>query len=96
MFCLIRCAIDGRCEIVLTSYETSRDNIEEINQVAWNIVIVDECHRIKEPTSRTTIALKSLGNFLYYELQFTDYVEASGPFWPDSYLTSNINRIDLK
>jgi hypothetical protein len=31
------------------------------SQVAWRTVIVDECHRIKEPAARTTIALKSLG-----------------------------------
>ncbi len=58
-----RIACEGRCEVVLTSFETGRDFIQQINQVAWRTVIVDECHRIKEPSSRTTIALKNLGMF---------------------------------
>jgi SNF2 family DNA or RNA helicase len=59
--CTVRIAMEGRCEVVLTSFETARDFIHDINQVAWRTVIVDECHRIKEPAARTTIALKSLG-----------------------------------
>ncbi|XP_023325018.1 DNA excision repair protein ERCC-6-like 2 [Eurytemora carolleeae] len=51
---------EGRCELVLTTFETGRDHVSVLNLVDWRLVIVDECHRIKEPTSAVTRALKSL------------------------------------
>jgi hypothetical protein len=76
-----RIAMEGRCEVVLTSFETARDFIHDINQVAWRTVIVDECHRIKEPAARTTIALKSLGTDTYqlYKLCFSKICKCGMP-----------------
>ena len=50
----------GRVEIVLTTFETAREYLEEINSVAWQLVVADECHKIKEKGSALTKALKSL------------------------------------
>ena len=53
-------ARDGRVEVVLTTFETVREYLEEINKVAWKLVVADECHKIKEKCSGLTKALKSL------------------------------------
>ena len=53
-------ARDGRVEVVLTTFETSRDHCGELDKVAWQVTVVDECHKIKEKNSGITKALKSL------------------------------------
>ena len=50
----------GRVEIVLTSFSTAREFYRELNTVRWQLVVVDECHKIKEKNSAITVALKSL------------------------------------
>ena len=50
----------GRVEVVLTTFETARNDIDDLNGVDWDCVIVDEVHRIKDPKSKVTMALKSL------------------------------------
>ncbi|XP_064606212.1 DNA excision repair protein ERCC-6-like 2 [Liolophura sinensis] len=49
-----------KIEIVVTTYETFRDNVDELNSVKWCAVIVDEVHRIKGLTSQTTAALRKI------------------------------------
>ena len=50
----------GRLEVVLTTYETARDKLDEVNKIKWTCVIVDEVHRIKEPSANVTKSLKNL------------------------------------
>ena len=50
----------GRVEIVLTTFETTREYLDDLNRVSWQMVVVDECHKIKEKNSAITQALKSL------------------------------------
>lgn len=50
----------GRCEVVITTFDTAREYIDDVNLVDWDLVVVDECHKIKEPSAKITIALKSL------------------------------------
>uniref|UniRef100_A0A8D2KWJ3 ERCC excision repair 6 like 2 n=1 Tax=Varanus komodoensis TaxID=61221 RepID=A0A8D2KWJ3_VARKO len=50
----------GKCEIVLTTYETLRLCLDELNGVEWSAVIVDEVHRIKNPKSQITQTMKAL------------------------------------
>lgn len=57
---ILRQTKSGRVEILLTTFETARENIDSLNTVHWDAVIVDEVHRIKEPKARVTQALKSL------------------------------------
>ncbi|XP_036045023.1 DNA excision repair protein ERCC-6-like 2 isoform X2 [Onychomys torridus] len=49
-----------KCEIALTTYETLRLCLEELNSLEWSAVIVDEAHRIKNPKARVTEAMKAL------------------------------------
>ena len=53
----------GRVEVVLTTFETAREHIGDVNRVDWKTVIVDECHRIKDAKASITIALKSLRKY---------------------------------
>ena len=53
-------ALNGRVEIVLTTYDTVREYSSSLNRVDWKVTVADECHKIKESKSGVTIALKSL------------------------------------
>ncbi|KAL2781245.1 DNA excision repair protein ERCC-6-like 2 isoform 6 [Daubentonia madagascariensis] len=49
-----------KCEIALTTYETLRLSLDELNSLEWSAVIVDEAHRIKNPKARVTEVMKAL------------------------------------
>uniref|UniRef100_A0A803TIG7 ERCC excision repair 6 like 2 n=1 Tax=Anolis carolinensis TaxID=28377 RepID=A0A803TIG7_ANOCA len=50
----------GKCEIALTTYETLRLFLDELNSLEWSAVIVDEVHRIKNPKAQITQTMKAL------------------------------------
>lgn len=50
----------GRIEIALTTYETLRLCLDLFNDIDWCAVIVDEAHKIKNPHSMITQAMKEL------------------------------------
>ncbi|XP_062310171.1 DNA excision repair protein ERCC-6-like 2 [Osmerus eperlanus] len=50
----------GRSEIALTTYETLRLGLDQFNSIDWCAVIVDEAHKIKNPNSQITHAMKRL------------------------------------
>ncbi|KAJ8414044.1 hypothetical protein AAFF_G00066420 [Aldrovandia affinis] len=50
----------GRCEIALTTYETLRLCLDQFNSINWSAVIVDEAHKIKNPNSHITQAMKAM------------------------------------
>lgn len=49
-----------KCEIALTTYETLRLCLDELNSLEWSAIIVDEAHRIKNPKARITEVMKAL------------------------------------
>ncbi|KAF7669879.1 hypothetical protein LDENG_00100540 [Lucifuga dentata] len=50
----------GRVEVALTTYETLRLCLDQFNSINWSAVIVDEAHKIKNPNSQITQAMKEL------------------------------------
>ncbi|XP_069034509.1 DNA excision repair protein ERCC-6-like 2 isoform X1 [Embiotoca jacksoni] len=50
----------GRIEIALTTYETLRLRLDQFNKIDWSAVVVDEAHKIKNPNSQITQAMKEL------------------------------------
>ncbi|XP_061784328.1 DNA excision repair protein ERCC-6-like 2 isoform X2 [Nerophis lumbriciformis] len=50
----------GRMEIALTTYETLRLCLDQVNDIDWSAVFVDEAHKIKNPNSQITQAMKDL------------------------------------
>lgn len=43
----LEAAKHGSLEIMITNYDTYRVRHQEVNMVAWDAVIADECHKIK-------------------------------------------------
>ena len=48
------------CDIVITSYDVCRNDIEVISPHNWNYCVLDEGHLIKNPQAKTTMAVKRL------------------------------------
>jgi len=55
----LRMARKGSIEVVMTTFDTARQHKEELDMVDWRVMVVDECHKIKEINSGVTRALKS-------------------------------------
>ncbi|CAI6097882.1 unnamed protein product [Clonostachys chloroleuca] len=50
----------GLLEIMITTYDTYKNNRSSINMVQWDAVIADECHRLKDRSSATTKAMQEI------------------------------------
>lgn len=50
----------GKYEIALTTYETLRLCLDDLNCVEWSAIIVDEVHKLKNPKARVTEVMKAL------------------------------------
>lgn len=67
--------------IVITSVAGARNGIAELAQRDFSIVIVDEAHQVKNPTSKTTIALHEFKTPLRYGLTGTAIQNRLSEFW---------------
>ena len=56
----ISAAQNGRLEIMITTYDTYRLNENSINNIRWDCVIADECHKIKESKSEITKSMNRI------------------------------------
>ena len=52
----------GKTDIVITSYEVCRNDIEVLAPFNWNYCVLDEGHLIKNPRAKTTLAVKRLAS----------------------------------
>lgn len=52
--------LHGYLDLMIVSYDVARLDIQHIKDLPLSAVIVDEAHRLKEPMSQTTLALKSI------------------------------------
>ncbi|OAA58384.1 tbp associated factor [Niveomyces insectorum RCEF 264] len=50
----------GQTDIVITSYDVCRNDIEVLERHNWNYVVLDEGHLIKNPRAKITMAVKKL------------------------------------
>lgn len=50
----------GKTDIVITSYEVCRNDIDVLSPFNWNYCVLDEGHLIKNPRAKTTMAVKKL------------------------------------
>ncbi|KAF8968711.1 P-loop containing nucleoside triphosphate hydrolase protein [Flammula alnicola] len=46
----------GRLDVVVTSFDLARKDIDVLDDLAWSCIIVDEVHRVKNETSKITLA----------------------------------------
>lgn len=58
-------------EVVVTTFETFRENTDELNSVKWEAVIADEVHRIKGLQAQVTQALRTIRTRRRYGLTGT-------------------------
>ena len=52
----------GLTDIVITSYDVCRNDIETLQPLQWNYCVLDEGHLIKNPRAKTTIAVKRIAS----------------------------------
>ncbi|ERT01495.1 hypothetical protein HMPREF1624_02745 [Sporothrix schenckii ATCC 58251] len=52
----------GKTDIVITSYDVCRNDIEVLENHSWNYVILDEGHLIKNPRTKISMAVKKLAS----------------------------------
>ena len=52
----------GNCDIVITSYEVCRNDVDVFAPLNWNYCVLDEGHLIKNPRAKTTIAVKRIAS----------------------------------
>ena len=50
----------GRTDVVITSYDICRNDIDVFLPLSWNYCVLDEGHLIKNPKAKTSIAVKRL------------------------------------
>ena len=50
----------GKTDVVITSYDVCRNDIDVFMPYTWNYCVLDEGHLIKNPKAKTTIAVKRL------------------------------------
>ncbi|XP_061399737.1 TATA-binding protein-associated factor 172 [Musca vetustissima] len=56
----LRCYIGTKCNLVVTSYDTIRKDIEFFSSVNWNYCVLDEGHIIKNGKTKNSKAIKML------------------------------------
>ncbi len=57
---VLQAAKSGRLEVVITTYSTYKMNKDELNEVAWDCVVADECHQLKEGGAEVTKAMNQV------------------------------------
>ncbi|XP_022803262.1 DNA excision repair protein ERCC-6-like 2 isoform X2 [Stylophora pistillata] len=71
----------GRLDVVLTTYETMRNYLTDLNRIKWSAVIMDEVHRLKDPKAQITVAAKALNVKRRYGLTGTPLQNKLEEFW---------------
>ncbi|XP_068677020.1 DNA excision repair protein ERCC-6-like 2 [Montipora foliosa] len=74
-------ALGGRLDVALTTYETMRNHLDDINRVPWLAVVMDEVHRLKDHKSQITVAAKALKVKRRYGLTGTPLQNKLAEFW---------------
>lgn len=53
-------AIKKKYDVVITTHETAKMNVDDLNTVKWLAVFMDEAHNLKDPKSLLSLALTKL------------------------------------
>ncbi|KAI0141700.1 P-loop containing nucleoside triphosphate hydrolase protein [Xylariaceae sp. FL1272] len=71
----------GRIEVMVTTYTTYKNSAAAINKVPWDVVVADECHCLKEPTSGITRAMNLVNCLCRVGLTGTAIQNNYGELW---------------
>lgn len=58
----LKSAQNGALEVMITTYETYRQDQEKLNLIEWDAVIADECHKMKDRRSQVTVAMDKVNS----------------------------------
>ena len=78
---LLESAVSGRVEVVITTYHTYRNSRSRLNMIAWDCVVADECHIIKERKSEITQAMNEINALCRIGLTGTALQNKYEEFW---------------
>lgn len=53
----LKSAENSTLEVMITTYETYRKDENKVNLIPWDVVIADECHKIKDHSTQITKAM---------------------------------------
>lgn len=69
--------------IVITNYEKllNEGNLNKFRQFSWDVLIADEAHKIKNPRSKRTVALKAVPAVRKYALTGTPILNKPDDLW---------------
>ncbi|KAI1258625.1 P-loop containing nucleoside triphosphate hydrolase protein [Xylariaceae sp. FL1019] len=71
----------GRIEVMVTTYTTYKNSAAAINKVPWDVVVADECHCLKDPTSGITKAMNMVNCLCRIGLTGTAIQNNYGELW---------------
>ncbi|MDQ3073165.1 MAG: DEAD/DEAH box helicase, partial [Bacteroidota bacterium] len=71
----------NRCDLILTTYGTARNDIELLKKYDFNYVILDESQVIKNPAAKVTRAVKSLKSKYRISLTGTPIENSLSDLW---------------
>lgn len=57
---VLNAARKGMLEVMITTYDTYRNNESDVNTVDWDCVIADECHQIKNKNAEISKAMNKI------------------------------------
>ncbi|KAK3215539.1 hypothetical protein GRF29_8g368204 [Pseudopithomyces chartarum] len=57
---ILNAARKGMLEIMITTYDTYRNNESDVNTIDWDCVIADECHQIKNKNAEISKAMNKI------------------------------------
>ena len=70
-----------RFQVFLTNYETCISDFDIIKKIAFQHIILDEAHKIKNATSKISLALRQLPCTRYLLLTGTPIQNNTSEFW---------------
>jgi len=74
-------ARSGLLEVMITTYQTYKQNRDLINTVEWDAVVADECHIMKDPSSETTRAMAEVNSLCRIGLTGTAIQNSYEELW---------------
>ncbi|KZT66740.1 hypothetical protein DAEQUDRAFT_767713 [Daedalea quercina L-15889] len=71
----------GRLDVLVTSFETARNDIALLDDLPWSCIIVDEVHRLRNPRSGTALAYDQFACTVRFGLTGTAIQNSYSEFW---------------
>ncbi|CCM04135.1 uncharacterized protein FIBRA_06297 [Fibroporia radiculosa] len=71
----------GRLDVVVTSFETARNDIALLDDLAWSCIVIDEVHRVKNPRSALAAAFSRFICTIRFGLTGTAIQNSFQEFW---------------